>query len=138
MDCRTVDGFGNAQGTYRLATTCPTPVSVPVQGNAACSGTVSGNSGTGTNTVGTGTAPEHWYRFQAPVSGSYTFNSCGSSYDTYLHIFNRTGTSQRTSLVTQCDDCGPCGTRTVLTVDLMAGPYFVYVNCVMPSLCVVD
>ena len=128
--CRVVDGFSTRSGAYRLLTTCPVPSpgEVAVQGNVACGIVVTGNSATGTNTVGTGTAPEHWWRFQAPTTGSYVFNSCGSSYDSWIHIYNRVGNNTRGSRVSTCDDCGPCGLRTVLTTLLVAGPYFVYVR----------
>jgi len=124
-----VDGFSTRSGSYRLALTCPSGSSgIPIQGNAACGQVLTGNSATGSNTVGN-PAPEHWYRFTAPVNGLYTFNSCGSSYDTWVHIYNRTGTSNVPgSRVSTCDDCGPCGTRTVLNVQLSAGAYFVVMD----------
>lgn len=46
------------------------------------------------------------WRFSATTAGSYTFNTCGSSYDSYVHVYRRTGSNTRTSLVASCDDCG--------------------------------
>mmetsp|Transcript_17446 Transcript_17446/g.51655 ORF Transcript_17446/g.51655 Transcript_17446/m.51655 type:complete len:499 (+) Transcript_17446:377-1873(+) len=35
------------------------------------------------------TAPERWYAFTAPTTGRYTFDTCGSEANTFLHIFTR-------------------------------------------------
>ena len=50
-----------------------------------------------------------------------------SSCIRYIHIYNRNGTSAITdvgSQVATCDDCGPCGLQTVLSVQLTAGNYW--------------
>lgn len=91
-----MDGFSSSRGFYRLALSCPSSIVAP--GTVNCGQTVTGNTGSGTNTVGH-SAPEHWYalrhrdseanfrvhtillsrwRFAAPSTGAYRFNSCGS------------------------------------------------------------
>lgn len=137
-----MDGFGNSRGSYRLSVSCPgdppppPPTSLPtnpgssgpIQGTVTCSQVATGNSATGSHSVGHG-APEHWWRFTAPQTGVYNFNSCGSSYDTYIHIFTRsTSSTSGNRRVSTCDDCGPCGTRTVLTSRLPAGNYWVVMD----------
>lgn len=77
-----VDGFSTSSGRYTL-TAQGCPGQIVNQGNVACGINVTGNSATGTNTVGQA-APEHWYQFMAPIDGNYTFNTCGSSYDTWV------------------------------------------------------
>jgi hypothetical protein len=79
----TIDGFSSQSGAYTVVTTCPSTTVQPViRGNVACNSLVAGNTAGGTHTVGHA-APENWWRFVAPVSGMYTFNTCGSSYDTW-------------------------------------------------------
>ena len=52
------------------------------------------------------------------------FDSCGSSYDTWLRVYDAAGTQ-----IESCDDCGPCGTQTVLTTAaLPAGSYTIDVE----------
>jgi hypothetical protein len=36
-------------------------------------------------------AGENWWRFTAASNAIYVFNSCGSSYDTWIHIYQRVG-----------------------------------------------
>ena len=48
----------------------------------------------------------------------------------YVHVFVRNGTdavSDVGALVASCDDCGPCGLRTVLTTQLTGGSFYWYV-----------
>ena len=74
--------------------------------------------------------------FTATDGGIYTLDSCGSGFDTYIHVYNRTGpaiTNRPSSPVATCDDCGPCGLRTVLTVNLDPGNYW-YVQCFLSVL----
>mmetsp|Transcript_3285 Transcript_3285/g.10044 ORF Transcript_3285/g.10044 Transcript_3285/m.10044 type:complete len:1640 (+) Transcript_3285:260-5179(+) len=102
------------------------PVTHPA-GMAICGGNYTGNSVNGTTVVGYA-APEHWWTFTAPVRGNYTFSTCGSSFDTYLHVFSRTRGTILGSPVAACDDCGPCLLHAVLTVFLPAGDFFIGVD----------
>jgi hypothetical protein len=45
------------------------------------------HSATGGTYITGDPAPEHWYSFTAPSRSVYTFNTCGSSYDTWVHIY---------------------------------------------------
>ena len=51
--------------------------------------------------------------WQGPVA--LTIDTCGSGFDTELYVFSPDG-----STLNFCDDCGPCGTRTVLTTNVPA------------------
>ena len=50
---------------------------------ASCDQTLTGSSNVPYNLVG---HADHIYEFCTSVSGVYTFNSCGSSFDTYLRV----------------------------------------------------
>lgn len=52
-----------------------------VVGTLACGMVVSGNT-TGANNTVEEPAPENWWIFTALQTGLYTFDSCGSAYDT--------------------------------------------------------
>ena len=94
-----------------------------LQTAAQCNQVMSGSTAGGSSSAG-GAAPDVWWPFQAPNTGVYTFNSCGSSYDTWIHIFTRIGTTGIGSQIATCDDCGPCGVQTVLSTALTAGSYW--------------
>jgi hypothetical protein len=80
-----------------------------------CDGAVSGSTFGRPSTCG-GVAPDSFYNFYADSGGSYVFDACGSSYDTYLRVYS--GRSSCSKEVVACDDCGPCGFNTVLTTTL--------------------
>eukprot|EP00037_Helgoeca_nana_P012305 m.111533 g.111533 ORF g.111533 m.111533 type:complete len:665 (-) comp21372_c0_seq7:914-2908(-) len=104
--------------------------SIPVadEGTIACGSLITGNTSEGVHRTGFGTAPDHWWKFTAPVHGNYSFTSCGSSYDSVIRVFNRTG-GNHTSQVTSCDDdCGTCGNNEMLTVELEVGSYFIVLD----------
>jgi hypothetical protein len=58
------------------------------------------------------------YNLSVPITGLYSFNTCGSGFDTYVRVFNQIAAGTRSdvnffsgSQVAGCDDCGPCGLR---------------------------
>lgn len=54
------------------------------------------------------------------------FDSCNSVYDTYLHLVT---VDPWLKTMNSCDDCGGCGTRTVLDTELEAGQqYYLYIE----------
>ncbi len=59
---------------------------------------------------------DHIYKFVAPYDSSFTFSTCGSSFDTYVLVYR----DFLGSVVDECDTCGSCGSRASLTVDLTA------------------
>jgi hypothetical protein len=61
------------------------------------------------------------WTFTAPIDGYYTFDTCGSSYDTWLHIYGYNSDGTTGSLISTCDDCGPCGNRVVMSIGLNPG-----------------
>lgn len=78
-----------------------------------CSGTVTGTNLNSTRETGelnhlsttNGNAGRHsvWYQWQAPSSGSVTFTTAGSAYDTVLGVYNGTSVNALT-IITQNDD----------------------------------
>lgn len=51
------------------------------------------------------------YNLSVAITGYYTFDSCGSGFDTWLSVYAQTASGGYGSVVATCDDCGPCGTR---------------------------
>lgn len=107
-------------GSYRLNVGCAPTL---LQTAAQCNQVMSGSTAGGSSSAGSA-APDVWWPFTAPNTGLYTFNSCGSSYDTWIHIYSRIGTTGIGNQVATCDDCGPCGLQTVLSVSLTSGLYW--------------
>jgi hypothetical protein len=58
-----------------VSTVAPTPASLTFTGTLTCS-----TNATGTTTTA---SPQNWYIFTAVQQGVFTFNACGSHYDTY-------------------------------------------------------
>ena len=97
--CRVVvDGAGGSDGVYNLSVSCPptfaptiapttpaptvyTPPTPDVVGTLTCDMVATGNT-TGANNTVEEPAPENWWMFTASEGGLYTFDSCGSQYDT--------------------------------------------------------
>jgi len=99
----------------------------PNQGGLTCGTTVYGDTRHGTRFMGH-SAAEQWWSLTPNTSGTYTLDTCESGYDTWIHVVRGpvpTSLSESQSasqnIVQSCDDCGPCGYRTVLTVSLQAG-----------------
>lgn len=113
-----VDGYDDSVGIYKLTATCPTPEAQsappPTDGIVTCGATITGTTVGGVSLVDADTvftryrdspdvsccgvqqprisnssAPERWYEFTAPTTGHYTFDTCGSEANTYLHVFVR-------------------------------------------------
>lgn len=106
----------------------PAPTPSPTRNNLnlgefVCGDVVTGNTGQGRNVRGNA-ARELYIDFEASASGRYTFDSCGSGFDTWLRLYTRDLSTE----ITNCDDCGPCGTRTVLSADLGPGSYTLMVE----------
>ena len=121
-----IEGGASSEGEYVLAMHCP---AIGFNdGTIGCGDTIGGTTTVATNHVGND-ARDHLYAFSCP--GSYTgdsscvvtFDSCASAFDTYLRIF----TSDLLTELDGCDDCGPCGTRTVLTSQLHPGVAYLLV-----------
>lgn len=91
----------------------------------AAPGTFNGNSCDG-NDCALGTTQEHQYEITLPNDGLWTFSTCGSSFDTILHV----GTTCCSNDVGSNDDdpSGSCGLDSVLTVNLTAGVYYVTIE----------
>ncbi len=81
------------------------------------------NSGYG-NDIGQ-PSDDVFYKFTLPVSRTVTISTCGSAFDTYLHLLDASG-----SQITYNDDSGPsCYTvEASITYTLAAGTYYVAVE----------
>merc|ERR1712071_219703 len=58
------------------------------------------------------------------IPGRFTFDSCGSDYDTWLRVW----TLEDADEVAECDDCGQCEVRSVLSTTLVVGCYLLVVD----------
>ena len=75
------------------------------------------------NGLGTGSS-DHYYSFNLPVDCAVQFDSCLSTFNTFLRIYSLDMINELHS----CDDCGDCGTRTVLDAELRAGDYILIIE----------
>ena len=89
-----------------------------LEGQIVCGQTVTGTTG-GEYSLFGGMAAEHLFSLSINRTQTVQFDSCASSFDTYLRVY----TADLRTEVAACDDCGPCGVQTVLTVRLEAGSY---------------
>ena len=119
-------GAGNRYTATLSGVTCspPTP-----PGNDLCPGFVvtapSSTPGTtiaATNSAATclGSAPDVFYSFNPPVSGSYILDTCGSAYDTSLAVY----TDCTFATTVGCND-DFCGLSSSLTLSLTSGTAYV-------------
>jgi hypothetical protein len=102
----------------------PLPAAPPLT-ELACGSTVTGSTVGMPNIFGQGGhgAGDAPYHFCSSVEGYYTFSTCGSSFDTWLRVMS----ADLTREVTSCDDCGSCGSQTILTHWLQANACYVVV-----------
>ena len=113
----------SAEGAYSVSMQCGSGL----HGSIACDDTINGTTTfDGMSLVGQASA-EHYYTFTAYATGMYQFNSCGSSFDTFLKIFDRDAKIE----IDGCDDCGSCPSShlaSVLTTRLEPGDYILLVE----------
>ena len=120
----TVEGFMDFDcGDYLLdihpaGSTCVTdfPITAP--------STVTGNTCGAENNCVNRSGEEHVYEVTIPSDGSWTFDLCNSSFDTYLVV----GVAKpgRNDVGQNDDGCGSL--QSILTADLTAGTYYVLVE----------
>eukprot|EP00036_Acanthoecidae_sp_10tr_P004138 CAMPEP_0182939512 /NCGR_PEP_ID=MMETSP0105_2-20130417/45742_1 /TAXON_ID=81532 ORGANISM="Acanthoeca-like sp., Strain 10tr" /NCGR_SAMPLE_ID=MMETSP0105_2 /ASSEMBLY_ACC=CAM_ASM_000205 /LENGTH=582 /DNA_ID=CAMNT_0025078919 /DNA_START=95 /DNA_END=1843 /DNA_ORIENTATION=+ len=115
-----VEGHGRETGIYTLSVQCsPLP---PPDGVLACGQTAVGRTNTTSGSVLGFSSPEHIYTVEILAAAGrqqVTFDSCSSGFDTVLRLYNADLTQQ----LAFCDDCGPCGLRSVMPVMLEPGTY---------------
>ena len=117
-----VSGGGDAEGHYSVSMQCGSGL----HGSITCGASKNGTTTGGLSMVGEASA-EHYYAFTAYARGSYQFNSCGSSFDTFLKVYNRNATRE----IDGCDDCGNCPTShlaSIVTTQLEPGDYILVVE----------
>jgi hypothetical protein len=87
---------------------------------------VSGDTCGAGNDCSNRSSEEHVYEVTIPTDGSWTFDLCNSSFDTYLVV----GVAKpgRDDVGTDDDGCGTWGGGSLLSADLSAGTYYVLVE----------
>merc|ERR1719149_24154 len=88
-----------------------------------CGQTLTGSTSGKSNKIGND-APDSIYEFCTTKRGYHTFNSCGSNFDTWLRV----QTHDLSRELLSCDDCGACGTQSILTGWLEAGCYSLVID----------
>jgi hypothetical protein len=94
-----------------------------VDGSISCGESVTGSTSGAGSHVGN-SAGDHIYSFTLDEDQAVEFDTCDSSFDTWVRVY----TADLVTEVAGCDDCGPCGSRSVLVAVLAAGDYVVVVD----------
>jgi hypothetical protein len=131
-----VEGYSTSEGRYSVDMECSSGPDTNIDSGQtdfiACTGSHSTVNG---STVGMpsnfgNSAGEAMFFFNISGSAGQTsfiqFDSCASTYDTWLRILSLDSPNPQER--TGCDDCGNCGTRTVLDADLPPGQYALLVE----------
>ncbi len=128
-----VSGYNGASGQFTLRSLisdgvtndeCSTATTIGLGTRAfgTCGATNSPQAG-----VPLGSSRDVWYRFIAPAASTYTFDTCGSSFDTVITLFQGSQSqcpSQGGAMIAQNNDGSPCGPSSVqssLTTALTQG-----------------
>jgi hypothetical protein len=124
-----LEGYAANEGEYQLTMNC---FGGGREGTIACGETVTGSTEGVTSSIGNG-GGDHFYSFTldsmpnamgVELDQLVQFDSCESSYDTYLRIFSIDMDEEMQS----CDDCGDCGLQTVLDASLTSGEYVLVIE----------
>lgn len=94
-----------------------TPILLDSNVPLSVAGSTVGQPNRFTLACGNGNAPDVYFSFTAPSSGSYTFDTVGSSFDTVLAV--RLDSCAGTQIA--CDNNSGPGTTSVVSVSLAAG-----------------
>ena len=125
-----VAGWNNNAGPFQVVVSLPPPPAMNdncpgdvVTAPSSTPGSTNGQTPSGTLSCGSD-SPDVFYNFTPTVSGSYTIDLCGSSFDTRLSVFADCPT---TALIACNDDF--CGLQSGVTVNLTAGTtYYIRVS----------
>ena len=105
-----VGGSGN--GDYSVTMNCPDDGFV--DGTLDCGDTVTGTTVESSSHFGEQSG-DHIYEFSLTRGAHFVqFDSCASQFDTFLRVMS----ADLSIELAACDDCGPCGDRTVLDLYL--------------------
>ena len=128
-ECTDCDGVTCADWGDSIDDSCAVcdgtaPAPAPVErGAIECGDTVSGNTALALSQVGEESG-ENLFVFSLDTALFVHFDSCASSYDTFLRVMSE---DLRVEYA-ECDDCGPCGYNSVLDVVLEPGTYTLVVE----------
>jgi hypothetical protein len=118
-----VEGYSSSEGSYTVLMNCDTH-DLGTFEPIACGTTVTGVTDESTPSNMGNPSGEAMYGFTVTTTQSVQFDSCDSSFDTFLRIASPTLDQE----LIGCDDCGDCGTHTVLDAELPAGDYVLVVE----------
>ena len=120
-----IEGYGGGEGEYNVIMNCEgDDPNLSIEGTIACNGAPAVGSTVGASSAAGGASGDHLWAFSLPAQTLVQFDSCASSYDTYLRVTSPDLTTE----LSGCDDCGDCGTHTVLDADLPAGDYILIIE----------
>lgn len=109
-------GLGTAALAQPANNNCGNAISI---GEGTVNGTTIGATQDATITCVTGSAPDVWYRFVAPLDGTLTLQTCGGAgWDTTVAVFD--GCPAAGGLQLACMDDG-CSVQTYLQTDIDLG-----------------
>jgi hypothetical protein len=118
-----IEGYSTDEGDYRVQMICGDESNGEFDGALECGSTVTGSTVGATNSIGN-PAGDRLYSFTVDTDSAVQFDSCDSSYDTFLRIISTSLDEELQS----GDDDGDCGTHTVLDAFLPAGDYVLAVE----------
>jgi hypothetical protein len=114
-----VEGFGEAVGQFTLHASCHPQLYQPE--TITCGSVVTGST-VGAENVLQNPSGDAFYSVHVE-SEMQIFDTCGSNYDSYLHIYDLD-----MNVVAATDDDGPCGLAAQLITSLSEGYYYVQVD----------
>ena len=141
-----IEGWSSSEGNYTLSMECFADGETLeyFDGSITCGDTVQGDT-TGAGSHRGHAASDHVYFFSVENQenrsvDNFRFDACNSEFDTHLRVYS----SDFSSEVSECDDCGTCGLQTQLDTGSLApgsyalviegygaqeGNYWVTMNC---------
>lgn len=115
------DGCSNTFSGGVFTTTIPAPCIVNYTLNG--SGTLTGNTSGASNGCAKRGSEDQVIEVIIPCDGSYTFSTCGTSWDTYLYLLDGCCGNTIAS-----DDDSPCGTDSEIIINMTTGTYYILVE----------
>ncbi|WP_375477358.1 beta strand repeat-containing protein [uncultured Jatrophihabitans sp.] len=127
-----VDGKSGAAGKITLAWSAPAPANDNFAAARVLSGRGGAVSDSNVNATREAGEPQHagedgstsvWYRWTAPTTGNYTFETTGSSFDTLLAVYTGAAVGSLTPIVSN-DDADATVSTSRVTLAATAGTVY--------------